>query len=181
MARSSSTRRAECSACDNGCACGAQFVRDHRSHHQQWIAALGGKAAAIVAIGVKRRLIVAGSYDQLRRRTGSPDCHCTAQPFSPRRAGWPLVISVPDRASSRPARRRRPRHRRVRRAEHICRGRRGLIPVWQKPTETGSEFVLLEMAYWRKVGETANLQSQISTKPLISLALPRGLEPLFSP
>ena len=34
---------------------------------------------------------------------------------------------------------------------------------------------------WRKVGDAAERKLQIFAKPLKSLALPRGLEPLFSP
>jgi hypothetical protein len=46
-------------------------------------------------------------------------------------------------------------------------------------------FGLLEIfwstAHWRKVGDAANYQAEFVAKLLTSLALPRGLEPLFSP
>jgi hypothetical protein len=40
---------------------------------------------------------------------------------------------------------------------------------------------LLHTANWRKVGDASNSQDKILVKLLKSLALPRGLEPLFSP
>ena len=50
-----------------------------------------------------------------------------------------------------------------------------------EPPHNANSAQTAQAGGWRKVGEASRLDFAISTKPLKSLALPRGIEPLFQP
>ena len=50
--------------------------------------------------------------------------------------------------------------------------------IWFSAVAAAHEF---ELFFWRKIGEVGRQARNFVAMPLKSLALPRGLEPLFSP